>query len=69
VQLVNDDKIERLDEANEMEVRNLAVVTKNPKRIKQLLWSKDFRERTQHLSIVPRPQCVRTVWVRLKKMR
>jgi len=42
----------------------MIIASKNPKRIGQLLWSKNFRERTQHLSVAPRPQYVRTAWIK-----
>ena len=50
-------------------VKSMSIISKNPKRIKQLSWSREFRENTQHLSVVPRPQCVRTIWLKSKEER
>jgi hypothetical protein len=46
--------------------KKMSIMTKDPKRRKQLTWSREFREYTQHMSIVPRPQAVRTTWLKNK---
>jgi len=37
---------------------------KNVERTKKLKWMRQLRDRTQHLSLVLRPQMVRTIWMR-----
>lgn len=44
----------------------MSIKVKDPRRTKQLEWSKRFRERTSHMSFVPRPQAVRTIYLKKK---
>jgi len=45
----------------------MKIMAKDPVRRRHLSWSKTFREDTGHMSLVPRPQTVRTLWRKERK--
>jgi len=44
----------------------MKIMTRNPTRRKHLIWSRKFREETTYMSLVPRPQTVRMIYLKEK---